>query len=475
MENGDLASLPIPPFTHLQRYWFGDGEYKDSATIPPFSDEFATRLPYAEKFEACDFNALAKGDPAFKELWEKTEGRLNFQDPATSVALAKAILKVDFNLKLELPDDRLCPPIPNRFSYVYWIQRLIDGTDPDYNISDWNPNRKVIGLDIGTGASAIYTMLCLQTRIKWTMCATDIDKKSFDWAVRNLAINRLATRAKMIQTIDSNPLIPLQHLNVETLDFTMCNPPFFNNPYEMRASLRGDNKAAPPNSICTGAEVEMVCPGGDLGFVTRIFEESLILGEKVGWYTSLLGKLDSAKAIIALLKNHDINNWVVGVIDMGKTKRWIVGWSFGDRRPPTSFARPPGIPHELLPLATDYRITLPVKNHDDGFLANAVADILSSLKWKSWKWDRAKVPAACGIGEATKNVWNRAFRRQVEREARRLAAGGNPDVEMKAAEEEKVVMAFRVRVWESESLVVADWLRGTDHVIWESFCVSYER
>lgn len=291
--------------------------------------DLAQRPPY----DTVDFKTLAKNDAEFKPLWQRTSGKLDFQDPETIIALSKAILKTDFGLQLQVPDDRLCPPIPNRWNYVAWIQGLIDSTSPDYS-NKYDPDRKVVGLDIGTGASAIYTMLCLRSRPSWTMCTTDIDKKSFDSAARNLAVNNLMTRTKLLQTTALNPIIPFAALGVDYLDFTICNPPFFTDTNDMSSSLKGEGKSWKPNAVCTGAEVEMVCPGGDLGFVTKMVDESLVLREKVGWYSSMLGKLDSAKAIIALLKKHGVTNWAVGVIEPGGvSKRWIVAWSFGDLRP----------------------------------------------------------------------------------------------------------------------------------------------
>jgi 23S rRNA (adenine1618-N6)-methyltransferase len=291
--------------------------------------DLAERPPY----DTVDFKALTKKDAEFKLLWQQSSGKLDFQDAATVKTLSKAILKTDFGLQLEVPDDRLCPPIPNRWNYVSWIQSLIDSTSPNYSYG-YDPNRKVTGLDIGTGSSAIYTMLCLQSRPNWTMCSTDIDKKSFESAARNLALNNLLTRTRLLQTTSLNALVPLQGLGVDNLDFTICNPPFFTDTADMTASLKGEGKSWKPNAVCTGADVEMVCPDGDLGFVTRIVNESLILKERVRWYSSMLGKLSSAKSIIALLKSHGIANWAVGIVDTGaSTKRWIVAWSFGDLRP----------------------------------------------------------------------------------------------------------------------------------------------
>jgi 23S rRNA (adenine1618-N6)-methyltransferase len=300
--------------------------------------DFAQRPPY----DTVDFKALTKKDSDFKQIWQQSSGKLDFQDPATVKALSKAILKADFGLQLEVPDDRLCPPIPNRWNYVAWIQGLVDSTSPNYSYR-YNPDRKVTGLDIGTGSSAIYTMLCLQSRPNWTMCATDIDKKCFESAARNLALNNLMTRTKLLQTTELNALIPLQGLGVNHLDFTICNPPFFTDIADMSASLKGEGKSWRPNSVCTGAEVEMVCPDGDLGFVAKIVNESLVLKDRVQWYSSMLGKLASAKGIIDLLKKHGVTNWAAGVVDTGaSTKRWVVAWSFGDLRPRNVSCNQPG-------------------------------------------------------------------------------------------------------------------------------------
>jgi 23S rRNA (adenine1618-N6)-methyltransferase len=291
--------------------------------------DLAQRPPY----DTVDFKALTKKNSDFKLTWQKCSGKLDFQDPETIKTLSRAILAADFGLQLEVPDDRLCPPIPNRWNYVSWIQGLIDSTSPDYS-DRYDPDRKVIGLDIGTGASAIYTMLCLQSRSNWTMCATDVDKKSFESAARNLALNSLMTRTKLLQTTELNALIPMQALSIDHLDFTICNPPFFTDASDMTSSLKGEGKSWKPNAVCTGAEIEMVCDGGDLGFVTKIVNESLVLKEKVQWYSSMLGKLSSAKSIIDLLKKHGVTNWAVGVIDTGSsTKRWVVAWSFSALRP----------------------------------------------------------------------------------------------------------------------------------------------
>ncbi|KAL1608535.1 hypothetical protein SLS60_003477 [Paraconiothyrium brasiliense] len=429
--------------------------------------DLATRPPYG----FVDFRALAQQDEAFNTVWQAHQYKLDFQEPYITKAVTKALLKVDFGLHLEVPDDRLCPPIPNRWNYVSWIHALLDSTNPDYSIR-YDPERQVVGLDIGTGASAIYTMLCLKSRPNWTMCATDVDKKSFESAARNLTINNLITRAKLLQTIDSQPLIPLQYLGVDVLDFTICNPPFFSDETDMRQSLSGEGKSVKPNAVCTGSANEMVCRGGDLGFVTRMVEESLVLRERVTWYTSMFGKMSSAKAVVTLLKEKGITNWAVGSIDVGGgTKRWIVAWSFTDYRPPNSVARIEKIANEYLPFPTEYRFALPATI--DVKAAKQTIDQQARRLHIRWTWDPQ---SATGVGEAAGNVWSRVYRREYERRKRELAASETEDTEMHdRSKETKVALAFRITMVASNREVVIDWLRGNDQVLWESFCGMVHR
>lgn len=94
------------------------------------------------------------------------------------------------------------------------------------------------------------------------------------------------------------------------------------------------DKDSRPSTICTGAEVEMVIDGGEAVYVSRMVDESKELGERIQWYTSQLGKAASLPIIIDKLKALGCSNWAVGILNpLERTRRWVVGWSWGDLRP----------------------------------------------------------------------------------------------------------------------------------------------
>ena len=113
----------------------------------------------------------------------------------------------------------------------------------------------------------------------------------------------------------------------------MCNPPFYTSPSDLLASAAA--KSRPPHSACTGADVEMVTPGGEVSFVMRMITESAVLKTRCQWYTSMLGKLSSVTVLVEKLQAAEVKNWAVTEFIQGqKTRRWAIAWSWGTMRPP---------------------------------------------------------------------------------------------------------------------------------------------
>ena len=122
----------------------------------------------------------------------------------------------------------------------------------------------------------------------------------------------------------------------------MTNPPFYSSIETMLESAAA--KSRPPFSACTGSEVEMVVPGGEVAFVRRIIEESLLLRSRVQWYSAMLGKLESVRELLEVLNQKGLSdvgqgksgtaNWAIKEFVQGtKTRRWGLAWSWIGRRP----------------------------------------------------------------------------------------------------------------------------------------------
>jgi 23S rRNA (adenine1618-N6)-methyltransferase len=301
---------------------------------------------------------------------------------------------------------------------------------------------------------------------------SDIDDLSLTYANRNISDNNVADRIRLHKLTSNSPLIPLSTLGISNLSFTMCNPPFYTSHSELLSSAA--QKSRPPNSACTGTATEMVTPGGEVAFVSRMIGESLLLRERVQWYSSMLGKLSSVSIIVEKLRNAGIGNYAVTEFVQGsKTRRWAMAWSFGDLRPRMGVARGVtggGIPKHLLPFPGEYVVS--VSGHTIDLLERNLNAALEALPLQ-WRW---KAGISTGVGFAARNVWSRSARRKSARNSETLE-------EDEDEEEDEMAFGFKISIEEvnGESLkqegarLVIRWLKGVDSALFESFCGMVKR
>lgn len=396
-----------------------------------------------------------------------------FTDPKSFMSLTKALLKAHFNLELELPSNRLCPPIPNRHNYVLFVKDLLDTTT--FNTQPSRLPR--VGIDIGTGASAIYPLLGYIQR-GWSFIATEADETNFRYAHDNVARNGLSHAIKILGPRDPTALIiPTDYMTTlqgQTFDFLMTNPPFYDSEAELLSCAA--KKSQPPYSACTGAQIEMVCPGGEVGFVSRIFRESLKeeLRLKIQWYTSLLGRLESVEALVKLFKENGIENYAINELVQGsRTKRWVLAWSFMPMRPAQSVASGVRVVagKKVSPRKIEKEIYCASLGAD---LKNAILRQIKGLDLFYWEekprvnfnhLDLAKNIRFEVIGRTNENVWSRSWRRRKQRE--------------KISSEKSTIMppdglcafGFSVFIRETKKsqIVGVRWREGHNPIIFESF------
>ncbi|KAI0376085.1 hypothetical protein F5Y04DRAFT_274007 [Hypomontagnella monticulosa] len=433
----------------------------DSKPVVARNDDYYRTL-YAED---PDFHVLGQRDPEFNAVLEHGS-RLDFANPTSVMQLTKTLLKLDFGLLADLPMDRLCPPVPNRHNYILWLKDLLDSSSPSY-------------LDPDAASQPV--------RRSWSFIATDVDAKSLCFARKNAALNNLDSRIRIVGRNVTDLLIPLDDLGLETVNFVMVNPPFYTSEAELLDLAR--QKSRPPNTACTGAPIEMVCDGGEIGFIRRIIDESLVLRERVQWYTSMLGKQSSLEVLIPILKDRGVSNYAVTAFVQGnKTRRWAIGWSFGARRPSLGSSRgcEPSAGRKLLPNPTEKTVgvwsALRVTSER---LEQIICDTMQRLDLTSWTWHK---PLARGIGWADGNVWGRAHRRKRARIKEganliRETAEDDPSISQKKPEckvkrdTAQFAFGFSVAIHDNgdkgndgdDISIVARWLQGNDYALFESF------
>lgn len=107
----------------------------------------------------------------------------------------------------------------------------------------------------------------------------------------------------------------------------------------------------------------MVTPGGEVAFVSRMIDESLLLQERVQWYTSMLGKFSSLPLLVQNLKERGVDNYAVTEFVQGsRTRRWGLAWSFGGLRAGVEAARGVGsLQKVLLPFPAEYVVLVSLK------------------------------------------------------------------------------------------------------------------
>ena len=133
---------------------------------------------------------------------------------------------------------------PRRLNYLLWVEDLL-GLLPDSDALR-------AGLDIGAGASAVYSLLGA-AHFKWRMVSTEADSSNFEAATENVQNNKLNSSVKIIKVVKSDIFLKAFESN-QDFDFSMCNPPF----YTKEKKFKDEDIAGIESEVKTnGGEVEL--------------------------------------------------------------------------------------------------------------------------------------------------------------------------------------------------------------------------
>ncbi|KAH3664252.1 hypothetical protein OGAPHI_004604 [Ogataea philodendri] len=361
-----------------------------------------------------DFSKLVEKYPELRPWFH--HNRFEWHDNSAVVLITRILLQ-EWGLQVQIDSNRLCPRLFNRLDYLDFMHDLLGSF------------KNTVGLDVGTGHLAIYALLGAKL-YGLEFVASDIDRESLRLAESNISRNGLGSAVTLVHNEPSESFFDclVSRLGPKH-GFVMCNPPFYSSATEMRqrADLKADARAV------SAMANELVVEGGEIAFVSRMIRESESHKESnITWFTSLLGKYDSLKPLVSLLRSKKIDNFGVHAfrssLTQTGTQRWILFWSFKPDRPKA----------DLFNSIVTQKVRREFKCNQKNLKERLHA--LDSI-------DVSEPNQSSLVLQVPGNVWSRSYRRQ-----------------KRYAEDQ-----MRVKITFDENTVVT-WKSGLNYQLFESFC-----
>ena len=251
---------------------------------------------------------------------------IDFTNASVVKQLNKTLLNSYYTINWDLPDSNLCPPIPGRADYIHTIAEFIE--------SKGLQHEKLCCLDIGTGASLIYPIIGI-CEYGWNFIASDINKKSIQWAKRIQSTND--PRLKNIdlrQQKNSNYIFRNLLRHTDFVDVVVCNPPFYTSKEEavqtnLRKVTQLGNEDTTTKFNFSGQSNELWCEGGELHFIAKMIDESQMFKKQIRYCSSLVSKKENLEKLVAILIQKKVSMHEVLTISHGNKKSRVLVWAFG--------------------------------------------------------------------------------------------------------------------------------------------------
>ena len=256
---------------------------------------------------------------------------VDFSDPQAVFYLNKALLVHHYKIQFwEIPSGYLCPPVPGRADYLHNIADLIAPENGDKVPT----GPKVKGLDIGTGASAIYPLLGNRL-FEWSFVATETDEVAFKSAEQNIKNNQeVIKNVTVVQQNNPTKMFDGVIKFDDRFDFTMSNPPFHASPDEaVQATQRkirnlGTKKSGKATRNFGGRAHELWTEGGEVKFIQSMILESRNYANNCKWFTTLVSKKANLPIFEKVLAQVSVKKQRVIEMGQGQKQSRILCWGW---------------------------------------------------------------------------------------------------------------------------------------------------
>ena len=129
------------------------------------------------------------------------------------------------------------------------------------------------------------------------MSGSEVNSKSIEWAEENiLRLNPFIKKhfpGLIRLQKDSSKIFEGAIIEEDKFDFSICNPPFFNEE---------DDRKLRKSSACPIQDSEDCTNGGEIAYLQKMAQESLIYSTQITWFTSLIGKKTTFNFMITYLR-----------------------------------------------------------------------------------------------------------------------------------------------------------------------------
>jgi 23S rRNA (adenine1618-N6)-methyltransferase len=270
-----------------------------------------------------NFEKLVESSPALAPFVIKNKygnESVDFSNPKAVKALNQAILKHFYKVDWNLPEGYLLPPVPSRADYIHHIADLLGELEGQVRV-----------LDIGTGANCIYPIIGHRA-YGWHFLGTDIDPAAIKSAATILEANNLADVIEL--KLQSSPSSIFKGIldGSEKFALSICNPPFHSSMEEAQQGTKRKwkNLRVPKKAALNfgGSHNELFCEGGEVGFLCRMIEESILFQKNIRWFSSLVSKKKSLQEIYEALELAKVKEVKTIDLSQGQKKSRIVAWTF---------------------------------------------------------------------------------------------------------------------------------------------------
>jgi 23S rRNA (adenine1618-N6)-methyltransferase len=281
-----------------------------------------------------DLPALAVTLPELEEvIFTNAYAQLSidFANPSAVKLLNKALLLHYYELGYwDIPAGYLCPPVPGRADYIHHVGDLLARNQGEKAAQ----GAEIRVLDIGTGANLIYPILGTSL-FGWNFVGTEIEHRALSNAAEIIASNpRLGDKVSLRYQADVEAVFQTVIEAGEYFDLSICNPPFHESAEVALAgsqrkikNLKGKSPADPILNF-GGKASELWTAGGEIGFIGRMIQESVVFQNQVGWFTVLVSKSAHLPFFQSQLEKAGAVSQKVLEMGQGNKRSRILAWTF---------------------------------------------------------------------------------------------------------------------------------------------------